>query len=96
MKLSNYWETTYSPPTTNHHRNIKLHDGTDIEQKTLKTKVIALYKETQKQYLNPTPTQKNSQIGPKKVKNHPKIKSKCKVRIKGTIENMIYQLQNRF
>ena len=34
-------------------------------------------------YLDP----KNSPLGPQNVKNDPKIKSKSKVRIEGTIEN---------
>ena len=34
-------------------------------------------------YLDP----KNCPLGPQKVKNYPKIKSKSKVRIEGTIEN---------
>ena len=35
---------------------------------------------------------KNSPLGPQKVKNNPKIKSKEKVRIEGTIEKKVVQL----
>ena len=47
-----------------------------IEQKkknTLKTKVISLYQETPKQFLNPTPTPKIARQGPKKSKMAPKL-----------------------
>ena len=50
------------------------------QSKTQKTKVISLYEETPKQFLNPT-------SGPEKVKNDPKIKSISKARIEGTTEN---------
>ena len=56
-----------------------------IEQKsskTQKTKVISLYEETPKQFFNPYPDPKNSQLGPKKVKNDHKIKSKSKIELK--------------
>ena len=33
------------------------------------------------------PDPKNSSLGPQKIKNDPKIESKSKVRIEGTIEN---------
>ena len=36
------------------------------------------------------PQPKNSPLGPKKVKNDPKIKSKSKVRIERNIENESY------
>ena len=36
---------------------------------------------------NPTPTPKNSPLGPQNIKNDPKIRSKSEVRIKRTIEN---------
>ena len=40
------------------------------------------------QFLSPTLTPKNTQLGPQKVKNDPKIQSKSKVWIEGTsIEN---------
>ena len=35
----------------------------------------------------PYPNPKNSPLGPQKVKNDPKIKSKSNVRIEGNIEN---------
>ena len=50
-------------------------------------KVISLYEDTPKQFLNPTPTPKKAHLGPKKAKNGPKIKSKSKGRIEGTIKN---------
>ena len=46
-------------------------------KEVLKIKVVHLYELTQK----------NRPLGPQKVKNDPKIKSKSKVRIEGTIEN---------
>ena len=61
-----------------------------IEQKqsnTLKIKVLSLYEEIPKQILNPSPDPKNNPLGPEKVKNDPKFKSKSKVRIKEAIEN---------
>ena len=36
------------------------------------------------------PRPQNRPLGPKKIKNDPKIKSKLKVRIQGTIENKSY------
>ena len=38
----------------------------------------------------PYPNPKNIPLGPKKVKNDPKTKSKSKVRIEGTKENKMY------
>ena len=35
--------------------------------------IVQLHEYTQKQLLNPTPTPKNSPLGPQKVKNYPKI-----------------------
>ena len=40
-----------------------------------------------KKVVKPYPNPKNSQLGPQKVKNDPKIKSKSNVRIEGNIEN---------
>ena len=40
--------------------------------------------------VKPYPNPKNSPLGPQKVKSDPKIKSKSKVRIEGTIENKRY------
>ena len=55
-------------------------------KETKKMKVVQLYERTPKQFSNPTPTQ-NSLLGPQKVKNDPKIKSKSNVRIEGTQVN---------
>ena len=52
----------------------------------LKTKVLSLYEETPKQF-EPYPYPKNGPSGPQKAQNDPKIKSKSKVKIEGTIEN---------
>ena len=57
-----------------------------IEQYS-KTKVPSIYYETLKQVFEPYPDPKNSPTCPQKVTNDPKIKSKSKVRIQGTIEN---------
>ena len=65
MRLSNRWEPPPPTTTTTQTQNYM------IEQKqsnTLKTKVIGLYKETPKQFLNPTPTPKIAHQGPKKSK----------------------------
>ena len=40
-----------------------------------------------KKGVEPYPNPKNSPLGPQKVKNDPKIKSKSNVRIEGNIEN---------
>ena len=57
-------------------------------------RAISLYKKEfsaiwgdSKKVFEPYPDPKNSPLGPQKVKNHPKIKSKSKVRIEGTIKN---------
>ena len=50
-------------------------------------KVVQLHEQTPKQCLNSSPTPKNSPLGPQKVKNDPKIKSKSNLRIEGNIEN---------
>ena len=50
-------------------------------------KVIQLHECTPKQYLNPSPTPKNSPLGHQKVKNDPKIESKSKVGIEGIKED---------
>ena len=55
-------------------------------KETKKMKVVQLHERTPKQFLNPTPTKKSSQLVPQKVKNGPKIKSKSKVIIKENIE----------
>ena len=50
-------------------------------------KVVPLHKQTPKQFLNPTPIPKSRPLGPQKVKNDHKIKSKSNVRIEGNIED---------
>ena len=40
-----------------------------------------------KSFFEPYPDPKNSPLGPQKVKNDPKIKSKSNVRMEGNIEN---------
>ena len=51
--------------------------------------VVQLHVDTKNQLSNPTLTQ-NSQLGPQKVKNDPKIKSRSKVKIERNIENESY------
>ena len=46
-------------------------------------KVVQLHELTQKQFLNPFPNPKNSLLGPQKVQNYPKIKSKSNVKVEG-------------
>ena len=48
-------------------------------------RIVQLYEQTPKQFLNPTPNPKNSPRGPPKVKNNPKIKSKSKVTFEVTL-----------
>ena len=50
-------------------------------------RIVQLYEQTPKQFLNPTPNPKNSPWGPPKVKNDHKIKSKSNLRIEENIEN---------
>ena len=52
-------------------------------------KVVQLHDETQNQFPNLTPTQKNSPLGPQKLKNDLKIKSKSNVRNERNKENKI-------
>ena len=54
---------------------------------TKKMKVVQPHNETSKKFLIPTSTPKSSSLGPQKVKNDNKIKSKSNVRIEGNIEN---------
>ena len=56
-------------------------------KQTYEMKVVPLHEWTPKQFFKPTPTPKNSPLGPQKVKNYPKIKSKSKDRIERNIEN---------
>ena len=56
-------------------------------KETKKMKVIQLHEWTPKRFLNPTLNQKNSPLGPQKVKNNPKIKSKSNVRIERNKED---------
>ena len=53
---------------------------------TKKMKVVQLHNETSKQFFDPYSNPKNSPLGPQKVKNDPKIKSKSNVRIEANIE----------
>ena len=50
-------------------------------------KVFQLHELTPKQFFNPSPTPKIARLGPQKVKNDPKIKSKSNVRIERNKEN---------
>ena len=50
-------------------------------------KVVQLHDLTPKTVFDPFPNPKYSPLGPQKVKNDPKIKSKSNVRIEGNIEN---------
>ena len=54
---------------------------------TYKMKVAQLQEQTKKTVFEPFPDPKTAHQGPKKSKKYPKIKSKSKVRIEGTIEN---------
>ena len=60
LRLSNPWEP---PPPTTQTENYMIEQ---MYSNTLKTKVISLYEETRKQFLNPTPTPKIAHLGPKK------------------------------
>ena len=57
-----------------------------VLEETKQMKVVQLHNESSKQFLNPN-LPKNSPLGPQKVKNDPKIKSKLNIRIEGNIEN---------
>ena len=50
-------------------------------------KVVQLHEETHKTIFEPYPKPKNSQLGPQKLENDPKLKSNSNVRIEGIIEN---------
>ena len=58
-------------------------------------KVVQLHEYTPRQFLKPFPNPKNSPLGPPKVKNYPKIKSKSNVRIEGNIENKFFHYMSR-
>ena len=56
-------------------------------KETQKMKVVQLHEQIPKQCLDPSQNPKNSPLGPKKVKNDPKIESKSNVRIERNKEN---------
>ena len=63
-------------------------DQTSELKKTKKMKVVQLHELSRpKTVVEPYPNPRNSPLGPQKVKNDPKIKSKSNVRIEGNIEN---------
>ena len=51
--------------------------------------VVQLHEWTPKQFFEPHIEPKNSPLGPQKVKNNPKIKSKANVKNEGNNENEI-------
>ena len=69
LRQSNRWEH-HHPPTTTGTQNYMIEQK---QSKTQKTKVISLYQETPKQFLNPTPTPKIACQGPKTSKMTPKL-----------------------
>ena len=69
-----------------HHTNSKLHDREEIEQ-YYENKSYQSILGDPKTVFEPYPNPKNSPLGPQKVKNEPKIKSKSNVKIEGNIEN---------
>ena len=69
-----------------------------IEQKqnnTLKTKVLSLYEETPKQFLNPTLTPKMAHQGPKKLKMTPKSSQNPKLELKELQKIKVAQLHEQ-
>ena len=50
----------------------------------MKTKVVSLHKKTPKQFLNPTPTPKIADKGPKKSKMTPKLSQNQMSQLKET------------
>ena len=73
LRLSNHWKTT-------HHRNSKLHDRAKLEQNS-ENKSYQSTLGDPKTVFESYPNPKNGPLGPQKVKNDPKIKSKSNVRI---------------
>ena len=57
-----------------------------------KIKVVQLHEYTPKQLSNPTPTQKNSQLGLQKVKNYPKLNQDQMSELKKTKKMKVVQL----
>merc|ERR1712198_207165 len=78
------------PPTHtyphHHHRNSKLHDREEIEQNSENKSYYSILGDP-KTVFEPYPNPKNSPLGPQKVKNDPKIKSKVDARIERNKEN---------
>ena len=62
-----------------------------IKSKTNKKKVISQYEETSKQFLT-LPQPQEEPIRAPKAKNDPKIMSKSKAIIEGTLENKVIHL----
>ena len=56
-------------------------------KETKKMKAVQLHNSDPKTVVEPYSNPKNSPLGPKKVKNDPKIKSTSKVKIKRNLEN---------
>ena len=82
LRLSNRWEYHPHPPTHTHthHTNSKLHDRAEIEQNSENKSCQSILGDP-KTVFEPCPNPKNTPLGPQKVKNDPKIKSKSNVRI---------------
>ena len=81
LRLSNRWEYHPHPhPPTHTHTNSKLHDRAEIEQNSENKSYQSILGDP-KTVFEPYPNPKNSPLGPQKVKNDPKIKSKSNVRI---------------
>ena len=59
-------------------------------ERTIENKSCSTTGVDPKIFLSPTPIQKHSPLGPQKLKNDTKVKSKSKVRIEGTIEDKSY------
>ena len=78
LRESNRWKPPPPPPTTT--RNSKLHDRAEIEQNSENKSYQSILGDP-KTVFEPYPNPKNSPLGPQKVKNDPKIKSKSNVRI---------------
>ena len=71
---------------THHHTNSKLRDRAEIEQNSENKSYKAILGDP-KTVFEPYPNPKNIPLGPQKVKNDPKIKSKTNIRIERNIEN---------
>ena len=60
----------------------------------LKTKIVSLYEEIPKTYLNPTPTQ-ISPVGPKRAQNDPKKAKDQREKKQKTVQNESYQSMSK-